>query len=94
MLLLRAIVAPVYLVRSGGDLVLQGARYRHSHLPIWAESATALTVPPLAFILVAVGADYNLLFASRLRDESPSGSRHGIIRTLARLAASSRRSHD
>ena len=34
-------------------------------------------------ILVADGADYNLLFASRLRDESPNGARYGIIRTLS-----------
>lgn len=84
MLLLRAIVAPVYLVGSVvisyfgalgiGILTFQYGLNQPLH---W-------TVPPLAFvILVAVGADYNLLFASRLRDESPSGSRHGIIRTLA-----------
>jgi RND superfamily putative drug exporter len=33
-------------------------------------------------VLVAVGADYNMLFASRMRDESPHSIRYGIIRTL------------
>jgi RND superfamily putative drug exporter len=33
-------------------------------------------------VLVAVGADYNMLFVSRMRDESPRGLRYGVIRTL------------
>jgi RND superfamily putative drug exporter len=42
------------------------------------------SVPPLAFVvLVAVGADYNMLLISRLRDEAPLGTRFGVIRTLA-----------
>jgi len=84
MLLLRAIIAPLYLVGSVvisyfaalgiGVLVFQYLLHQPLH---W-------TVPPLAFVvLVAVGADYNLLFASRLRDESPDGTRYGIIRTLS-----------
>ena len=41
-------------------------------------------MPPLAFVvLVAVGADYNMLFVSRMRDESPHSMRYGIIRTLS-----------
>jgi RND superfamily putative drug exporter len=37
--------------------------------------------PPLAFIaLVAVGSDYNLLFAARFREEAHAGLRTGIIR--------------
>jgi len=84
MLLLRAILAPLYLVGSVvvsyfaalgiGILVFQYGFGQQLH---W-------TVPPLAFVvLVAVGADYNLLFASRLRDKSPNGTRYGIVRTLA-----------
>jgi RND superfamily putative drug exporter len=84
MVLLRAIVAPLYLVGSViisyfaalgiGVLVFQHVFGEPLH---W-------TVPPLAFVvLVAVGADYNLLFASRLKDESPRGTRYGIITTLA-----------
>ncbi|MGE2721270.1 RND family transporter [Mycolicibacterium celeriflavum] len=83
MLLLRSVVAPVYLVASVvlsyfaavgvGVLVFQVILGDELH---W-------TVAPLAFVvLVAVGADYNMLFVSRLRDESPHSVRYGIIRTL------------
>jgi RND superfamily putative drug exporter len=41
------------------------------------------SVPALAFIiLVAVGADYNMLLISRIRDESPNGIRSGVVRTV------------
>ena len=41
------------------------------------------SVPGLTFIiLVAVGADYNLLLISRIRDESPYGVRSGVIKTV------------
>src|SRR5882757_8947094 len=81
--LLRAIVAPLYLVASVvisylsalgiGVLVFQYLLGQQLH---WS-------VPPLAFVvLVAVGADYNMLFVSRMRDESPHSMRYGIIRTL------------
>jgi putative drug exporter of the RND superfamily len=41
------------------------------------------SVPGLAFVvLVAVGADYNMLLASRLREESARGVRSGVIRTV------------
>ncbi len=83
MVLLRAIVAPLYLVASVvisyfaaiglSVLVFQYLLGQQLH---WS-------VPPLAFVvLVAVGADYNLLFVSRMRDESPHGMRYGVIRTL------------
>jgi RND superfamily putative drug exporter len=82
-LLLRAVVAPLYLVGSVvisyfaaigiGVVVFQYVLGQPLH---WS-------VPPLAFVvLVAVGADYNMLFVSRMRDESPHGMRYGVIRTL------------
>ncbi|BBZ28130.1 putative transport protein MmpL8 [Mycolicibacterium madagascariense] len=82
-LLLRAVVAPLYLVGTVilsclsslgiGVLVLQ---------VIGGQSMTAST-PGMAFIvLVAVGADYNMLLISRIRDESPHGIRSGVIRTV------------
>ena len=41
------------------------------------------SLPGLSFILlVAVGADYNMLLISRIRDESPHGIRIGVIRTV------------
>lgn len=81
--LLRALVAPLYLILSVivsylsalgiGVLVFQFARGEPLH---WS-------VPGLTFIiLVAVGADYNLLLISRIRDESPNGIRSGVIRTV------------
>ncbi|MCV7281578.1 MMPL family transporter [Mycolicibacterium flavescens] len=83
MVLLRAIIAPLYLVGSVvvsyfaaigiGVLTFQMLLGQELH---WS-------VPPLAFVvLVAVGADYNMLFVSRLRDESPHSVRYGVIRTL------------
>jgi RND superfamily putative drug exporter len=40
-------------------------------------------VPGMAFlVLVAVGADYNLLLISRIRDESQRGIRSGVIKTV------------
>ncbi|WP_082965379.1 RND family transporter [Mycobacterium sp. ACS1612] len=82
--LLRAIVAPLYLIGSVlisyfsalglGVLVFQELLGQELH---WS-------VPGLTFILlVAVGADYNLLLISRIRDESPHGIRIGVIRTVA-----------
>src|SRR6201999_259969 len=82
--LLRAIVAPLYLIASVlvsyfsalglGVLVFQVGLGQELH---WS-------VPGLTFILlVAVGADYNLLLISRIRDESPHGIRIGVIRTVA-----------
>jgi RND superfamily putative drug exporter len=83
MVLLRSIIAPLYLVGSVvisyfaaigiGVLTFQFILGQQLH---WS-------VLPLAFVvLVAVGADYNMLFASRMRDESPHSVRYGIIRTL------------
>ncbi|MCM6776797.1 RND family transporter [Nocardia sp. CDC159] len=41
-------------------------------------------VPPLTFIaLVAVGADYNLLFTSRFKEEAVGGLKTGVIRSFA-----------
>ncbi|MGV0790796.1 MMPL/RND family transporter [Mycolicibacterium sp. XJ1819] len=81
--LLRTVIAPLYLVGSVvlsyfaavgiGVLMFQVILGQELH---WS-------VPPLAFVvLVAVGADYNMLFVSRLRDESPHSVRYGVIRTL------------
>lgn len=82
--LLRAIVAPLYLVASVvisylsavgiGVLVFQYLLGQQLH---WS-------VPPLAFVvLVAVGADYNMLLVSRMREESEHSMRYSIIRTLS-----------
>jgi putative drug exporter of the RND superfamily len=82
-LLLRAIVAPLYLIASvvisflsavGVGVVLFQFVL---HQPIyWNVQATAFIV------LVAVGADYNLLLITRIREESRTGVRSGIIRAV------------
>ncbi|MBY0442234.1 MAG: RND family transporter [Mycobacteriaceae bacterium] len=81
--LLRALVAPLYLIGSVlisylsalgiGVIVFQLILGKDLH---WS-------LPGLTFILlVAVGADYNMLLISRIRDESPHGVRVGVIRTV------------
>lgn len=82
-ILLRALVAPIYLIGSVlisylsalgiGTLVFQLILGQEMH---WS-------LPGLSFILlVAIGADYNMLLISRIRDESPHGIRIGVIRTV------------
>jgi putative drug exporter of the RND superfamily len=83
MVLLRAIIAPLYLI---GSVVLS----YFAALGIGVLTFQFLlggqlhwSVPPLAFVvLVAVGADYNMLLISRMRDESPHSTRYGVIRSL------------
>jgi RND superfamily putative drug exporter len=81
--LLRAIVAALYLICSVmisylsalgiGVVVFQFILGQELH---WS-------VPGLTFILlVAMGADYNLLLISRIRDESRYGVRLSVIRTV------------
>ena len=82
-ILLRALVAPLYLVASVvfsylsslgvAVIVFQGMLGQELH---WS-------VPGLTFIIsVAMGADYSMLLISRIRDESPRGIRSGVIRTV------------
>ena len=82
--LLRAVLAPLYLLATvvlnyaaamgTGVLVF---RYGLHHDITWP-------VPLLSFIiLVAVGADYNMLLISRLREESANNFRVGVLRTVA-----------
>ncbi|RAV18186.1 MMPL family RND transporter [Mycolicibacterium sp. GF69] len=81
--LLRSIIAPLYLV--GSVVVSYFAAIGIGVLTFQLILGQELhwSVPPLAFVvLVAVGADYNMLFVSRLRDESPHSVRFGVIRTL------------
>ena len=82
-LLLRALVAPLYLIVSvvisflsamgTGVLFFQVLLGQAIH---WSVAATAFIV------LVAVGADYNLLLITRIREESGAGIRTGIIRAI------------
>ncbi|MUM21306.1 RND family transporter [Mycobacterium sp. CBMA271] len=82
-LLLRAVVAPLYLL---GTVVLTyvaslGIGVLVFQVLLGQELDWA--VPAMTFVLVvAVGADYNMLFISRLREESARSMRLGIIRTV------------
>ena len=81
--LLRAIVAPLYLIGSVIVSYLSALGIGVVIFQFILEQELHWSVPGLAFImLVAVGADYNMLLISRIRDESPYGIRSGVIRTV------------
>jgi len=82
-LLLRAVVAPLYLVGTVILSCLSSLGIGVIVLQLIGGQPMAASTPGMAFIvLVAVGADYNMLLISRLRDESPLGIRSGVIRTV------------
>lgn len=81
--LLRAVVAPLYLVASVMISYLSAVGIGVLVFQLMLGQQLHWSVPPLAFVvLVAVGADYNMLLISRMRDESPRSVRYGVIRTL------------
>ena len=81
--LLRALVAPVYLIGSVVISYLSALGIGVVMFQLILGQELHWSVPGLTFIiLVAVGADYNLLLISRIRDESPYGIRSGVIRTV------------
>jgi putative drug exporter of the RND superfamily len=81
--LLRAIVAPLYLIASVVISFLAALGLGVLFFQFVLGDATYWNVPATAFIvLVAVGADYNLLLIARIREESGSGIRSGIIRAV------------
>ena len=82
-LLLRAVVAPLYLVGTVILSCLSSLGIGVIVLQLIGGQPMAASTPGMAFIvLVAVGADYNMLLISRIRDESPHGIRSGVIRTV------------
>lgn len=87
-LLLRAVLAPLYLL---GTVVLNYLASLGIGVLIFQWGLgypIAWPVPLLAFvILVAVGADYNMLLVSRLREESGRNIRVGVLRTVARTGS-------
>lgn len=81
--LLRAIVAPLYLVISVVLSYLSALGIGVVFFQFILGQELSWTVPGMAFlVLVAVGADYNLLLISRIRDESKLGIPSGVIRTV------------
>ncbi len=83
MLLLRAVVGPLYLVGSVILSYVSALGIGVLFFQVILGQELHWSVPGLAFVvLVAVGADYNMLLASRLREESGGGVRSGVIRTV------------
>jgi len=82
--LLRALVAPLYLIASVMFSYLSALGLGVLLFQVILGQELHWSVPGLTFIiLVAVGADYNLLLISRIREESPFGIRSGVIRTVS-----------
>jgi RND superfamily putative drug exporter len=81
--LLRAIVAPLYLIASVVISYLSAVGVGVIFFQFVLHQPINWTVQAMAFIvLVAVGADYNLLLITRIREESRSSIRSGIIRAV------------
>ncbi len=89
MLLLRSLVAPLYLLAS---VVLSYAAAMGLTTLIWQDlahmSAIDWTVPIFAFMmLVSVGADYNIFLMSRVREEVQRDPERGIGRAVRHTGA-------
>ncbi|MFL6024357.1 MAG: MMPL family transporter [Marmoricola sp.] len=84
LLLIRSLVAATFLLAS---VVLSYAATMGLAVLAWqiiGGTPIEWTVACIAFVLlVAVGADYNLLLIKRMHEESPDGSRAGIARAVA-----------
>ncbi|MGE2688614.1 RND family transporter [Mycolicibacterium pulveris] len=82
-MLLRSIVAPIYLVGSVILSYLSALGIGVVFFQFILGQQLAWSVAGLAFlVLVAVGADYNLLLIARIRDEARHGIRSGVIKTV------------
>ncbi|WNG80168.1 MMPL family transporter [Mycobacterium sp. ITM-2016-00316] len=82
--LLRSIAAPVFMVAV---VTLSFAAAAGVSVLVWQHLIGIdidWSVFPVSFMaLIAVGADYSMLFAARIRDESADGMRRGILRSFA-----------
>jgi putative drug exporter of the RND superfamily len=82
--LLRAIVAPLHLIVSVVISYLSALGVGVIAFQFIGVQQLSWSVSGMAFIvLVAVGADYNMLLISRVRDESPHSVTEGVIKTVA-----------
>jgi RND superfamily putative drug exporter len=81
--LLRSLIAPLYLVGSVILSYLSAVGIGVVFFQFILGQQIHWSVPGMTFlVLVAVGADYNLLLISRIRDEARRGLRTGVIRTI------------
>ncbi|OAT70206.1 hypothetical protein AWB85_02185 [Mycobacteroides immunogenum] len=82
-LLLRSVVAPLYLLGTVVLTYVASLGVGVLVFQVLLGQQLDWAVPAMTFVLVvAVGADYNMLFISRLREESARSMRVGIIRTV------------
>ncbi|MDT5192220.1 MAG: putative drug exporter of the superfamily, partial [Mycobacterium sp.] len=83
-LLLRSLIAPIYLVASVILSYVSAVGIGVVFFQFILGQQLSWNVPGMAFlVLVAVGADYNLLLISRIREEAVGrGIRSGVIRTV------------
>ncbi len=82
--LLRSIVAPLYLVLSVILSYVSALGIGVVFFQFILGQEISWSVPGMTFlVLVAVGADYNLLLISRIRDEARNGVRTAVIRTIS-----------
>jgi putative drug exporter of the RND superfamily len=80
---LRAVVAPLYLIASVTVSYLAALGIGVITFQLILGQQLHWSVPGLTFtILVVVGADYNMLLISRMRDECPDDVRSGVVRTV------------
>jgi RND superfamily putative drug exporter len=80
---LRAVVAPLYLIASVVISYLSAVGLGVVFFQFVCRQPLYWNVSAIAFImLVAVGADYNLLLITRIKEESSVGVRSGIIRAV------------
>jgi len=81
--LLRAIVAPIYLVISVVLSYASALGIAVIFFQFILGQPIFWNTPGLTFlVLVAVGADYNLLLISRIREEAHRGTKVAVIRTV------------
>lgn len=82
--LLRSLIAPIYLVASVILSYVSAVGIGVVFFQFILGEQLSWNVPGMAFlVLVAVGADYNLLLISRIREEAVGrGVRSGVIRTV------------
>ncbi|MGN6160537.1 MAG: MMPL family transporter [Marmoricola sp.] len=84
LLLLRSLLVSVFLLAS---VVLSYAAAVGLGVLVWQDllgKPLDWTIPSIAFVLlVAVGADYNMLLVKRIHDEAPNGEKHGIAHAVS-----------
>jgi len=83
LVLLRSLVAAAFLLVTVALSYAASIGLGVLVWQLWLGIPLDWTVPAIAFVLlVAVGADYNMLLMKRIRDEAPDGGTEGIGRAL------------